>query len=85
MPIQGTAAEIMKIAMIDMDRCLHEDGFRATMILQVHDELLFELPRSERDRLADAARDVMSGAFDLDVPLKVDVSAGPNWGQMSPV
>ena len=55
------------------------------MILQVHDELLFELPRSERDRLAAAARDVMSSAFDLDVPLKVDVSAGPNWGEMSPV
>ena len=85
MPIQGTAAEIMKIAMIEMDRCLREDGFRAIMILQVHDELLFELPRSECDRLADATRDVMSNAFDLDVPLKVDVSAGPNWGQMSPV
>lgn len=85
MPIQGTAAEIMKIAMIEMDRCLREDGFRAIMILQVHDELLFELPRSERDRLAAAARDVMSSAFDLDVPLKVDVSAGPNWGELSPV
>ncbi len=85
MPIQGTAAEIMKIAMIEMDRCLRDDGFRAVMILQVHDELLFELPRSERDRLGDAARDVMGNAFELDVPLKVDVSAGPDWGQMSPV
>ncbi|MCY3801195.1 MAG: DNA polymerase, partial [Chloroflexi bacterium] len=85
MPIQGTAAEIMKIAMIEMDRCLREDGFRAIMILQVHDELLFELPSSECERLANAARDVMSSAFDLNVPLKVDVSAGPNWGQMSPV
>ena len=85
MPIQGTAAEIMKIAMIEMDRCLRDDGFRAVMVLQVHDELLFELPRSERDRLGDAARDVMGNAFELDVPLKVDVSAGPDWGQMSPV
>ncbi len=85
MPIQGTAAEIMKIAMINMDRRLTEDGFRAIMILQVHDELLFELPGSEAERLADAARDVMSKAFELNVPLKVDVSVGPNWGQMSPV
>ena len=84
MPIQGTAAEIMKIAMIDMDRRLEQDGFRAVMILQVHDELLFELPADEEPLLMAAVREVMSSAFELKIPLKVDVSVGPNWGEMTP-
>jgi len=85
MPIQGTAADIMKIAMIQMDHRLAESGLPARMILQVHDELLFELPESHVPALAQLAREVMEGAYRLAVPLKVDIAAGPTWADLAPV
>ena len=85
MPIQGTAADIMKIAMIHMDRRLRESGLPARMILQVHDELLFELPESDVPAVAAITREIMEGAYQLAIPLKVDLSAGPTWADLSPV
>ncbi len=78
-PIQGTAADIIKIAMIDLDRRLREAGYEARMILQIHDELLLEAPDEELDDVRDLVVETMSGAFELDVPLKVEVSSARNW------
>ncbi len=78
-PIQGTAADIIKIAMIRLDRRLREEGYRGRMILQIHDELLLEAPDEEVDAVRELVLDVMCNAFALDVPLKVDVSTGRNW------
>jgi len=85
MPIQGTAADIVKIAMIRLDERLARDGFRARPLLQVHDELLLEVPRDEVDRLVSVLREVMEGALPLDVPLTVDVKVGDDWESMTPV
>jgi DNA polymerase-1 len=85
MPIQGTAADIVKIAMIRLDARLAADGFRARPLLQVHDELLLEVPRDEVDRLVPVLREVMEGALPLDVPLTVDVKVGDDWESMTPV
>jgi DNA polymerase-1 len=85
MPIQGTAADIMKIAMIRVADRMAADGFRARMLLQVHDELLFEVPRDEVDRLATMVRTTMEGAVPLDVPLTVDVKVGDDWEAMTPL
>ena len=85
MPIQGTAADIVKIAMIRLDRRLAEEGFRARPLLQVHDELLLEVPRDEVDRLVPVLREVMEHALPLDVPLTVDIKAGDDWESMTPI
>ena len=85
MPIQGTAADIVKIAMIRLDERLALDGFRARPLLQVHDELLLEVPRDEVDRLVPVLREVMEGALTLDVALTVDVKVGDDWESMTPV
>ncbi len=78
-PMQGTAADIMKLAMIEVDRRLRSEGFASRMVLQVHDELVFEAPASELGRLEAMAVDAMTGVASLDVPLEVSVSAGPDW------
>jgi DNA polymerase-1 len=80
-PIQGTAADLIKIAMIRVHRRLSEDGHRARMLLQVHDELVFEAPPDEVDRLTTMVRSEMSGALDVDVPIVVDVGVGPSWAE----
>ncbi len=85
MPIQGTAADIMKIAMIRVDRRLRAEGFRSRLLLQVHDELLLEVPRDEVARLVPALRETMEGAIALDVPLTVDVKTGDDWESMTVV
>jgi DNA polymerase-1 len=85
MPMQGAAADIMKRAMIRVDEALREQGLRARMLLQVHDELLLEAPQDELDQLISLLRTAMSGAIDLAVPLEVDVKVGHNWGEMTPV
>ena len=85
MPIQGTAADIVKIAMIRLDERLAADGFRARPLLQVHDELLLEVPRDEVDRLVPVLREVMEGALALDIALTVDVKVGDDWESMTPV
>ena len=78
-PIQGTSADIIKLAMIRLAQRLLEAGLRARMILQVHDELVLEAPEAEIDRAVALVREVMSNAFTLCIPLKVDVEVGPNW------
>ena len=85
MPIQGTAADIQKIAMIRVADRLASDGFRAQLLLSVHDELLLEVPREEVDRLIPILRETMEGALPLDVPLTVDVKVGRDWESMTPV
>ncbi len=85
MPIQGTAADIVKIAMIRLDERLRAGGFRARPLLQVHDELLLEVPRDEVDRLVPILRETMEGALPLDVPLTVDVKIGDDWESMTPL
>jgi DNA polymerase-1 len=82
MPIQGTAADGMKIAMVRMDELLRSRGLRSRMLLQVHDELVFETDEEELPVLAELAKDVMESALPLDVPLEVDLKVGQNWEQM---
>jgi len=81
-PLQGTAADLIKLAMIAIARQLAEQKFQAKMILQVHDELLFEAPHGELERLRPLVRDAMEHVHKLDVPLVVDLKAGPNWRDM---
>ncbi len=78
-PIQGAAADIMKIAMLRLHERLQTEGLRARMLLQVHDELVLEAPIEEKEALVPLVCDVMEHAYQLDVPLKVDVEVGPNW------
>ncbi|HHY32608.1 MAG TPA: DNA polymerase I [Firmicutes bacterium] len=78
-PIQGTAADIIKLAMVSVHRELGRRGLASKMILQVHDELVFEVPESEIEEVATLARRTMEEAVVLDVPLRADVKAGPNW------
>src|SRR5216683_4273038 len=80
-PIQGTAADLIKIAMVRMAKALAEGGFKTRMLLQVHDELLFEAPEDELARLEALTREVMESAMALDVPLKVDIKTGADWEQ----
>jgi DNA polymerase-1 len=82
MPIQGTAADGIKIAMVRLDAAMRERGMRARMLLQVHDELVFETDEEELPALASLAREVMEGALPLDVPLTVDLKVGADWQDM---
>ena len=82
MPIQGTAADIMKLAMIRVQNRLDEDGLTTKMLLQVHDELVFETPKEELGALKDLVFDEMPAAMNLDVTLKVDTKWGETWGDM---
>ena len=77
--IQGSAADLIKRAMILLDERLIEGGFEARMLLQIHDELVFEAPEDEIPRLAELVRHTMTTALDLNVPLTVDIAAGANW------
>ena len=81
-PIQGSAADLIKLAMIRVDRRLREAGSQALMLLQVHDELLFEVPEDEVAELAAVVKQEMESAYDLRVPLLADVKAGANWRDM---
>ncbi|CAM3881935.1 DNA polymerase I [Cohnella lubricantis] len=78
-PIQGTAADIIKLAMVRMDETLKSRGLRSRMLLQVHDELVFEVPPEELEMMKELVPKVMAEAFPLDVPLKADVNFGVNW------
>lgn len=80
-PLQGTAADLIKIAMIRLHARLAKDGFRGRITMQVHDELVAEAPIEEADRLAAAMREEMEGARRLDVALKADVASGSNWAE----
>ena len=78
-PLQGTAADLIKLVMIAIDRRLAEEKFEAKMILQVHDELLFEAPEKEKKKLEKLVREEMEGVHKLAVPLVVEIGKGPNW------
>jgi DNA polymerase-1 len=78
-PMQGSAADVMKLAMIEVDRRLRADGFAARMVLQVHDELVFEVAPDELDALSAMVVEAMSGVAELRVPLEVSVASGANW------
>jgi DNA polymerase-1 len=82
-PIQGSAADIIKIAMIRLHRALKERGLKSGMTLQVHDELVLEVPEGELDVVASLVKSIMEGAFQLDAPLKVDMKVGMNWLEMT--
>jgi len=82
MPIQGTAADIIKMAMIRLHEALKKRGLKSRMILQVHDELVLEVPEAEMEAVIPIAREAMEGAFPLAAPLKVDLKVGRNWEEM---
>jgi DNA polymerase-1 len=84
-PIQGTAADIMKIAMIRVPPALKEAGLSGRMLLQVHDELVLECPVEEIKDTAEVVKDIMEDAYTLNIPLKTDARYGPNWGNLLPV
>jgi len=81
-PLQGTAADLIKLAMIRIHQRLREEKVQAQMILQVHDELLFEAPAREERQLAKLVQEEMEGVYKLEVPLEVEVCTGPNWRDM---
>lgn len=83
MPIQGSAADILKIAMIRLHGALQERGLASRLTLQVHDELVLEVPEGEVKTVAPLVRSVMEGAYGLRAPLKVDIKVGKNWEEMS--
>jgi DNA polymerase-1 len=82
-PLQGTAADIIKRAMLEMEAALQGAGLSGLMLLQIHDELLFEVPRAELADTARLVRRVMEGVVRLQVPLTVDLRVGANWGEMN--
>jgi DNA polymerase-1 len=78
-PMQGTAADLIKLAMIAVDRWLRDERLKAKLVMQVHDELVLEVPDAELDRVKTALPGLMSGVATLSVPLVVDVGSGTNW------
>ncbi|GAG52930.1 unnamed protein product, partial [marine sediment metagenome] len=80
--IQGSAADIIKIAMLKINEKLKEKSFQARMILQVHDELLLEVPPMELNLLEEQIRDIMENVINLNVPLKVKISSGKSWAEI---
>lgn len=82
-PIQGTAADIMKIAMLKIPSALKAAGLKGKMLLQVHDELVLECPQSEIQKTAQVMRETMANAYPLSIPLETEARAGANWGEMS--
>jgi DNA polymerase-1 len=81
-PIQGTAADIMKIAMIHLQPALTAAGLKARMLLQVHDEMVLEVPLEELNKTAKVVQKTMSEAFSLSIPLLTEARSGVNWGSM---
>ncbi len=80
-PLQGTAADLIKIAMIQVHNYLINSQIKAKMILQIHDELVFEVHESDIDVLSKEVKQIMESIFELKVPLVVDISVGKNWGE----
>ena len=78
-PIQGSAADIIKLAMIAIQKRLSNEKWQSKMLLQVHDELVFDVPISELDEIKKIVKSEMENAFTLDVPLVVDIGVGNNW------
>jgi DNA polymerase-1 len=78
-PMQGSAADIIKVAMVNIQRRLSEERLASKMVLQVHDELVFEVPEAEVATMRELVRDGMEGAVKLSVPLAVEIGVGKNW------
>ena len=85
MPVQGTAADVMKRAMLDIDDALRKGELRSRMLLQVHDELIFEVPDEEVDQLATLLNQIMPASLNLVVPLQIEVKTAPNWRDLEPL
>jgi len=81
-PLQGTAADLIKIAMVWIHNAFDSEGMKAQMLLQVHDELVFEVPPEELKATEKCVREKMEGVYDLSVPLKVDIKTGKNWAKL---
>lgn len=84
-PIQGSAADIIKLAMLKLHSLLEEGKSGSQMILQVHDELIFTVPDTQVTQMGRVVAEVMSGVYPLVVPLKVDLQSGLNWYEMKPL
>ena len=82
MPVQGTSSDIIKVAMINLHCEIHKRKLKSRMLLQVHDELIFEVPQDEVELMTRLIRDRMSNAVSLSIPVKVDIKSGINWGAM---
>ncbi len=82
MPVQGTSADIIKVAMVNLYQEMQQRQLKSKMLLQVHDELLFEVPEDELEEMRRLVPEIMSTALELSVPLKVDIKTGSNWGEM---
>jgi DNA polymerase-1 len=82
MPVQGTSADVIKLAMLRMQDRLDALGMESKMLLQIHDELLFEVPQAEAGALASIVQEVMPHVLTLDVPLAVDIKLGRSWGEL---
>jgi DNA polymerase-1 len=82
MPVQGTSADIIKVAMINLDREIAKHQLKSKMLLQVHDELIFEVPQAEVDQMRRMVPELMTSAISLSVPLKATVKTGLNWGEL---
>ena len=81
-PIQGTAADIMKLAMLKLPDALKKAGLKSQILLQVHDELVLECPKDELEKTAEVTQKVMESAYKLSIPLETDAAVGKNWGQL---
>jgi DNA polymerase-1 len=81
-PLQGTAADLIKVAMIQIHQALSEMNLKSKMLLQVHDELLFEVPPKELQTVVEYVTKIMEGVYELNVPLKVDIKTGENWAKV---
>jgi DNA polymerase-1 len=80
-PIQGTAADLIKVAMINIHRRLMEEGRKTKLILQIHDELVFEVPQGELEEINALVKEEMEKVVKLYIPLKVDIGVGKNWAE----
>jgi len=81
-PIQGSAADIMKLAMLRLPEALKKAGLKSQILLQVHDELVLECPEKELEETARVTQEVMKGAYRLSIPLETDAAVGKNWGEL---
>jgi DNA polymerase-1 len=81
-PLQGTAADLIKVAMVQIYQTLEDMRLEAKMLLQVHDELLFEVPPKELETVEESVTNIMEEVYELRVPLKVDIKTGPNWAKV---
>ncbi len=78
-PIQGLAADIFKVALVHLDALVDDRGLQSRVVLQVHDEVILEVAEGELDAATEVVREAMSGAFDLRVPLEINLSHGDSW------